>query len=45
VYSFHSGGANIAMTDGSVRFLKQNTDIRILAAFVTRAGGETNALE
>jgi len=43
VYSFHSGGANVALTDGSVRFVKQSMDIRVLAALVTRAGGETVA--
>jgi prepilin-type N-terminal cleavage/methylation domain-containing protein/prepilin-type processing-associated H-X9-DG protein len=40
VYSFHPGGANAVMADGSVRFLKTGLDIRILARLVTRAGGE-----
>jgi prepilin-type processing-associated H-X9-DG protein len=40
IYAFHAGGANILMTDGSVRFLRANIDIRILARLVTRAGGE-----
>jgi prepilin-type N-terminal cleavage/methylation domain-containing protein/prepilin-type processing-associated H-X9-DG protein len=40
VYSFHAGGANAVFADGSVRFLKADIDIRILAALVTRAGGE-----
>ena len=40
IYSFHPGGANVAMADGSVRFLKVGLDIRILAALVTRAGRE-----
>jgi prepilin-type processing-associated H-X9-DG protein len=40
VYSFHSGGANAVFADGSVHFLKVGLDIRVLAALVTRAGGE-----
>jgi hypothetical protein len=28
------------MTDGSVRFLRAGLDIRVLAALVTRSGGE-----
>lgn len=40
IYSFHSAGANAAMADGSVRFLKKSLDIQILAALATRAGGE-----
>src|SRR2546423_446907 len=40
VYSFHPGGANVLMADGSVRFLKESIDIRVFAGLVTRAGGE-----
>ncbi len=40
IYSFHNGGANAVFADGSVRFLKADMSIRILAALVTRAGGE-----
>jgi prepilin-type processing-associated H-X9-DG protein len=40
VYSFHIGGANVLMADGSVRFLNAGMDIRILARLSTRAGGE-----
>jgi prepilin-type N-terminal cleavage/methylation domain-containing protein/prepilin-type processing-associated H-X9-DG protein len=40
VYSFHTGGANVAFADGSVRFLKADINIRIFAGLVTRAGGE-----
>jgi prepilin-type N-terminal cleavage/methylation domain-containing protein/prepilin-type processing-associated H-X9-DG protein len=39
-YSFHPGGANVVLADGSVRFLKASIDIRIFAGLVTRAGGE-----
>ena len=40
VYSFHPGGANTGLADGSVRFLSAGIDIRIFAGLVTRAGGE-----
>lgn len=40
VYAFHTGGANVAFADGSVRFLRAGLDIRILARLITRAGGE-----
>jgi prepilin-type N-terminal cleavage/methylation domain-containing protein/prepilin-type processing-associated H-X9-DG protein len=38
--SAHSGGANVAMADGSVRFLKDSTTQPILWALATRAAGE-----
>jgi len=40
VYSFHPRGANAVFADGSVRFLKSSMSIQVLAALVTRAGGE-----
>ncbi len=40
LYSFHPGGANAVFADGSVRFLRANMPIKVLAALVTRAGGE-----
>jgi prepilin-type N-terminal cleavage/methylation domain-containing protein/prepilin-type processing-associated H-X9-DG protein len=40
VYSFHPAGANAVFADGSVHFLKQTIDIRVLARLATRAGGE-----
>src|SRR5262249_33119366 len=43
-YSFHSSGANVALADGSVRFVRQDIGIRTMAALVTRAGGETVSL-
>ena len=43
VYSFHSSGANAVFADGSVHFLKAGMTIRVLAALVTRAGGEVVA--
>lgn len=39
-YSFHSGGANFAFGDGSVRFLSESTSLRTLGILVTRSGGE-----
>jgi len=38
--SFHPGGCNVAMVDGSVRFLKQSTATTVIWALGTRAGGE-----
>jgi len=45
LFSFHSGGANVALADGSVRFLAESTDEKVLTALVTRAGGEAVAIE
>ncbi len=41
IFSFHTGGANVVMMDGSVRFLKDSTDLVVLRGLITRAGGET----
>lgn len=38
--SFHSGGANFGMADGSVRFIKQSIDQRTYNALGSRRGGE-----
>ena len=38
--SFHSGGSNFGMADGSVRFVKQTVDQRTYNALGSRAGGE-----
>jgi prepilin-type N-terminal cleavage/methylation domain-containing protein/prepilin-type processing-associated H-X9-DG protein len=40
VYSFHTGGAHAAFADGSVHFLRESINIRVLARLITRAGGE-----
>ena len=39
-YSFHDGGCNLAMGDGSVRFYSESTALGTLAAMATRSGGE-----
>jgi prepilin-type N-terminal cleavage/methylation domain-containing protein/prepilin-type processing-associated H-X9-DG protein len=38
--AFHPGGAQVAMTDGSVRFLSEQIDIMTFIALCTRSGGE-----
>jgi prepilin-type N-terminal cleavage/methylation domain-containing protein/prepilin-type processing-associated H-X9-DG protein len=38
--SFHSGGANVLMCDGSVRFLKTSTGLPVVWALGSRAQGE-----
>lgn len=38
--SRHTGGANFARDDGSVSFISENIDGRVLSAFGTRSGGE-----
>jgi prepilin-type processing-associated H-X9-DG protein len=42
-WSLHTGGANVAFADGSVRFLSYSAD-SILPALSSRAGGETVSL-
>jgi prepilin-type processing-associated H-X9-DG protein len=43
IYSFHSGGANVAMADGSVRFLRESIPVPSVYALLSSAGGEVNA--
>jgi prepilin-type processing-associated H-X9-DG protein len=38
--SFHPGGANILMCDGSVKFLKDSTNMATLWSLGSRAQGE-----
>jgi len=40
LYAFHSGGVNILRGDGSVTFLREATSPAVLAALLTRNGGE-----
>jgi prepilin-type processing-associated H-X9-DG protein len=44
IYAFHTGGANLVFGDGAVHFLSANTNIAVVAALVTRAGGEAVTL-
>jgi prepilin-type N-terminal cleavage/methylation domain-containing protein/prepilin-type processing-associated H-X9-DG protein len=39
-YSFHTGGINVGMCDGSVRFINESTSMAVFAALVTAQGGE-----
>ena len=43
--SGHSGGANAALADGSVRFLRDSLQLPTLWALCTRASGETVSLD
>lgn len=40
LYSWHTGGAHVAMCDGTVRFISENIGAGVLSPLVTRAGGE-----
>ncbi|MFO0897745.1 MAG: DUF1559 domain-containing protein [Pirellulales bacterium] len=41
VYSFHPGGANVLMCDGSAIFLSERTSNAVFQALMTRDGGES----
>ncbi len=45
MFSFHSGGINVAMGDGSVRFLRDSLDPLVVKAMVTATGGENVAFD
>jgi prepilin-type processing-associated H-X9-DG protein len=38
--SGHSGGVNIALGDGSIRFFSNSTSLNIISFYCTRANGE-----
>jgi len=41
IHSFHSGGANVCLADGSVKFLKASTALPVMWALGSRNQGET----
>jgi prepilin-type N-terminal cleavage/methylation domain-containing protein/prepilin-type processing-associated H-X9-DG protein len=41
IFSYHPGGANVLLGDGSVKFLKENINLVVLRGLVTARGGET----
>jgi prepilin-type N-terminal cleavage/methylation domain-containing protein len=44
-YSFHSGGVNVCRADASVGFVRDGVAPNVVAAFITRAGGETLSID
>ncbi|MEO1614650.1 MAG: DUF1559 domain-containing protein [Planctomycetota bacterium] len=40
IASLHPGGANVALADGSTRFLNQSLSLQVLGALCTRGNGE-----
>jgi prepilin-type processing-associated H-X9-DG protein len=40
IFSFHPGGANLLFADGSVHFVRETVDPRIVVYLITRADGE-----
>ena len=40
LFSFHPGGVNVLMGDGSVKFLKDSVSVIVLRGLVTLKGGE-----
>jgi len=44
IYAFHTGGAMVLMGDGSVQFLRSSVQASIIAALVSRAGGEVASI-
>jgi len=41
LFSYHPGGCNVLFGDGSVRFLKESTNLKVLRGLVTLRGGES----
>ena len=45
LYSFHTGGVQVAMGDGSIHFLSESVSAGVFAGLVTRDGGEQASIE
>ena len=45
IFGFHPGGANALFADGSVHFLKDTASVQVIAALVTRSGGEITSAD
>ena len=45
IYSFHTGGAMCVRGDGSVYFLKESASVPVVAAAISKSGGETLSLD
>jgi prepilin-type N-terminal cleavage/methylation domain-containing protein/prepilin-type processing-associated H-X9-DG protein len=43
--SYHSGGVNVGLADGSVRFVRDSIDFNVWRAVGSRAGGEVASLD
>ena len=43
--SYHTGGVNVCIADGSVRFVRDSVDFAVWQAVGTRAGGEVATRE
>ena len=41
--SYHTGGVNVCLVDGSVRFVRDSVDFAVWQAAGTRGNGEVNA--
>lgn len=44
-FSFHPGGVNACMGDGSIRYIKESISAQMFAALCTARGGEVNIEE